>query len=125
MQKGKILVLEDNKEISEIIVAILSEFGREILCFSDPTLAFLAEKNFGKDIELFIFDINLPSYSGIEVGQLIKKISPSRKMICVSGNIDQHEEALKGLHPEAIIQKPFVSDELISRVKKALEKLEK
>ena len=46
-------------------------------------------------------------------------------MICVSGNIDRHEEALKGLHPEAIIHKPFSREEFISRVHKALEKMQK
>lgn len=118
---GKIIVLEDNSEISEVIATTLHELGREIMCFSDPTLAFLAEKNYGEEIELFIFDINLPKYSGIEVGQLIKKLTPRRKMICVSGYIDKNNEALKGLHPEALIQKPFSQEELISRVKMALE----
>lgn len=118
---GKIIVLEDNREMCEVIAHYLADLGHEILCFADPTLAFLAEKNYSDQIKLFIFDINLPNYSGIEVGQLIKKLTPGRKMICISGNIGHHEEALKGLHPLALIHKPFSREELLDSVKNALD----
>lgn len=116
---ANILVLDDNTEICEFISDVLTDDGHEVLFFDDPTTAFLAGKNYKETIDMVIFDIELPQFSGIKFTQLMQKISPAQKFLCISGHVDEHESELNGIKVSSL-SKPFSRETLVDTVSKVL-----
>ena len=119
---ASILVLDDNTEICEFISDVLIDDGHEVLFFEDPTTAFLAGKNYKESIDMVIFDIELPKISGIEFTQLMQKIIPTQRFLCISGHVDEHQSALNGIHVSSL-SKPFSREALVEIVTKVLTQL--
>ncbi len=119
---ANILLLDDNKEICEFITEVLGEVGHEVLFFEDPTLAFLAGKNYSETIDMVIFDIQLQKYNGIEFTHLLRKIAPKQKFLCISGYISEHATELNGISISCL-SKPFSREKLIESVSDVLSQV--
>ena len=63
MDKGTILVVEDHKDISDMLAAFLAEHGYEVECAYDgrEASAFLKEKSY----TIILMDLMLPYKSGV------------------------------------------------------------
>ena len=71
--KRKILIVDDDKDLSMIVQDMLEDYGYE------TTLALSAEQAYeemaANSYHLILLDINLPQSSGFEVCQELRKIS--------------------------------------------------
>jgi DNA-binding response OmpR family regulator len=103
---GKILVIDDNPYVVDILGTYLQQEGYGILgaLTSDEglKLAILSKP------DLVLLDIALPGTNGIEVLKRIRSINPTTRVIMVTGNSDPvlAREALE-LGALAYIDKPF------------------
>jgi DNA-binding response OmpR family regulator len=103
---GKILVIDDNPHVVDILGTYLQQEGYGILgaLTSDEglKLAILSRP------DLVLLDIALPGTNGIEVLKRIRSINPTTRVIMVTGNSDPvlAREALE-LGALAYIDKPF------------------
>ena len=119
----KILIVEDEKSISNILENILSEEiqGSEITIAENGLDAYkLIEKN---DFDLIISDIKMPKLSGNELLTQSLSIKPESVFVMISGHADI-ETAVSCLKNGAydFISKPIDINRLITSVKNALEK---
>ena len=119
----KILIVEDEKSISNILENILSEEiqGSEITIAENGLDAYkLLEKN---DFDLIISDIKMPKLSGNELLTQSLSIKPESVFLMISGHADI-ETAVSCLKNGAydFISKPIDINRLITSVKNALEK---
>ena len=119
----KILIVEDEKSISNILENILSEEiqGSEITIAENGLDAYkLIEKN---DFDLIISDIKMPKLSGNELLTQSLSIKPESVFLMISGHADI-ETAVSCLKNGAydFISKPIDINRLITSVKNALEK---
>ena len=119
----KILIVEDEKSISNILENILSEEiqGSEITIAENGLDAYkLIEKN---DFDLIISDIKMPKLSGNELLTQSLSIKPESVFLMISGHADI-ETAVTCLKNGAydFISKPIDINRLITSVKNALEK---
>ncbi len=109
---NRILLVEDNDEVRNLIEEIMKLNGLEVYSFSKGTdaLAFYREN---KDIiDLCLFDIIMPSMGGFELYQEIKQIKNDVKVIFMTGyadNLEQVQTILK--EGQIIINKPFGIEE--------------
>jgi CheY-like chemotaxis protein len=71
-------------------------------------------------IDLMLLDIAMPGMSGVEVARQIHQTFPALPILFVTGYPDK--TALGGVSEERIIKKPFVDDELTTKVNIALIK---
>src|SRR5580698_1729803 len=118
MVKKKILVVEDDRDISELISYNLEREGYEIACLYDGGQA--VEFVNKRKPELIILDLMLPEVDGIEICRTLKS-DPNTKHIPIVMLTAKSEEAdvVVGLQMGAddYIPKPFSPKVLAARIK--------
>lgn len=119
--KGKILIVEDEKSMREVLKILLEGENYDVIAASDGLegLSYI-----GKDIfDLVITDMKMPKVDGFEVLKKTKELSPDTLVLMITafGTTETAVEALK-LGAYDYINKPFNIDEIRLIVKKAIEK---
>jgi DNA-binding response OmpR family regulator len=120
MNEKKILYAEDDTQLSEIVSKFLISKGYNVEAVYDGDTAFdKIEKN---KYDLFIFDINMPNLSGIDLVKLLRQKDYSTPIIMVTASteIDYFVEAFDNGCSE-YIKKPFHIKELDIRINKLLD----
>ena len=120
MKNIKILVVEDEQNISEVIKAYLSKEGFNVITANDGKEALKFFEN--EDIHLIILDLMLPKLSGEEVCATIRTTSDI-PIIMLTAKV-QEDDKVEGLSIGAddYVTKPFSPRELVSRVKALLRR---
>ncbi|MEJ2696030.1 MAG: sigma-54 dependent transcriptional regulator [Candidatus Sulfobium sp.] len=119
--KGKILVIEDEKSMREVLKILLEEEGYDVAAVPDGLQGMEAIGN--NIFDLVITDIKMPGADGFEVLNLVKEVHPETIVIMVTafGTTESAIEAMKkGAYD--YINKPFKIDEIRLIVRKAFEK---
>jgi len=119
--KGRILIVEDEKSMREVLKILLEDEGYEIISASDGQDGI---KRIEEDIfDIVITDIKMPGAGGFEVLKKVKEISPTSIVIMITafGTIESTIEAMK-LGAYDYIHKPFKIDEIRLIINKAVEK---
>ncbi len=121
--KRKVLIVDDDTEIVELIVNILEKDGRfETKTASSGYEAGIVTQQFRP--EIILLDYMLPDVNGNIVCQTIKKNPEFEniKIIIVSGVVKQDEIAqLLKSGAEDFIKKPFDVDELTAKITAVLQ----
>jgi PAS domain S-box-containing protein len=118
----KILVVDDEQEILDLMVEYLSRAGYRVLLAHDGQEAlriFNAEHP-----ELIITDLSMPGMNGLELTEAIKAISPRTEILILTGH-SSVGSAIAALHRGVFdyLTKPVDFEELEWSVKRALERL--
>ena len=116
----KILVLDDERSLCELLKVVFQKEGYEVL--TTPSAKKAIEIAQGDDIDVVVSDIKLPEMNGLEVLKRLRKIKPELPVLMITayGTIKEAVEALKMGAYDYII-KPFDVEELKVIVAKALE----
>lgn len=119
--KGRVLVIEDEKSMRDVLKILLEEEAYEVTSASDGEEGIELIK---RDIfDVVITDIKMPKVNGFGVLKKAKEISPNTIVIMITafGTTESAIEAMKqGAYD--YINKPFKIDEIRLVVKKAFEK---
>jgi DNA-binding NtrC family response regulator len=116
----KILIIDDEEVLREVLEAVLRREGFDVVTAStgEEGLATLDQD----EIDLIVLDIMLPGMSGMETLRSIKETNPTLPVIIITAfsSIDGAIEAMKhgAFH---YIPKPFKNEEVVHTVNKALE----
>jgi two-component system, chemotaxis family, chemotaxis protein CheY len=119
---AKILVIDDDVMVRHTISKILRHGGHEVVLAEDGVRGMVAFRKERPD--LVITDIIMPEQEGIATISQIRRETHDAKIIAVSGggrigNADFLAMARK-LGANDILAKPFLPEELLSRVKTCL-----
>lgn len=111
----KILIVEDEIELSESIVTYLKSEGH--LCESALTYSVATEKISLYDYDIILVDLNLPDGSGIEIIRQLKE-SKFKGGIIITSARDTLDDRISGLNVGAddYLIKPFHLQELNARI---------
>ena len=115
----RILIVDDEVEITEILADLLSEEYECIRAGSaEEALTRLQESNF----QLVISDITMPGMSGLDMIPHVKEIAPDTVVVMISG-MQTVESAIGALRLGAFdyLMKPFDLRQVEAVVKRALE----
>lgn len=115
----KILIVEDDLDLGNILSEYIRIKGFDVILKRDGESVL---ENYPK-FDLAILDISLPGMDGLELGERIKKKSPSVPFIFLTART-QKKDILHGLQLGAddYISKPFEVEELVLRVKNILKR---
>ena len=93
MRKKKILLVEDEQDLSDVFNMVLEDGGYEVDCFTEPVLAL---KNFKTGLyDLVILDIKMPEMDGFELHRQLKKIDNAIKICFLTASEMYYEEFRK------------------------------
>lgn len=120
MEKQKILIVDDDTNISELINLYLTKECFEVKCVEDGESALRAMEFFGPS--LILLDLMLPGMDGYQVLREIRKeyLTPVI-MLSAKGEVFDKVLGLE-LGADDYIIKPFDTKELIARVKAVLRR---
>lgn len=111
----KIMVIDDSKEIRELIAKILTSNGYIVLEAENGKKGCELYKE--HPTKLVIVDIFMPEKDGIETINEIKSENPEAKVIAISGEPSQlFLNIIKNLGADHILSKPLKMDEFLGTV---------
>ncbi len=120
---GNILIIDDEKGISDILSKMLNKLGYTTVVYNDPEAAINYFRKKYSDIDLVLLDIIMPKKSGGEVFKILKSINSKVKVIMMSGysgDLDIRQIKKEGV--KEFIAKPFKISELSKIIKNIIDK---
>jgi len=113
----RLLVVDDEPSIREVLQMILSTGGYEV-CVARDGFDALAQMR-GALPDLIITDLKMPSMSGFEFLSVVRRRFPQIPTIAISGEYLAPVEPL-GVLADAFFAKPHMPEELLAKVKELL-----
>lgn len=117
--KRKILIVDDDASIRNMLLIVLKEADRELIPAADTLEALKILTQEG--IDLLVSDIKMPDITGIALLKKVKQVNPELPVIMITAyaSTDEAVEAMK-MGAFDYITKPFNIDELKLVVERAL-----
>lgn len=121
MGMTKVLIIEDDSRVSELIKRGLEEEGFEIALAFDGELG--KKVALTQELDLIITDIVLPKINGLELCKSIRKSRPEIPIIMLTalGTTDDKVEGFDAGADDYLV-KPFEFRELLARIRVALKR---
>ncbi len=117
-----ILLVEDNRQVRELSLAILKQRGYTVLVAESGKDALEKLRQHKAPLHLVLTDVIMPGMNGKELFNKLSALRPGIKVLYMSGyagNVIQHHGITgNGIH---FIQKPFSVSTLASKVREVLE----
>ncbi len=124
MAEKKILVVDDEKAIINLLEQAFSRNGYEVRSALDAETALQILEN--ETIYVMFFDLNLPGMNGIELCREIKKRIPISVIYAITGYASLFELAdCRDAGFEDYFKKPVNLSTLMDRAASAFEKIER
>ncbi len=120
--QGTILLVDDEDIVRETGAAMLESTGFQTLTASDGVEALTVFQGNRNQIDLILLDLTMPRMDGVETLAHLRKADSNIPIIVCSGyNETDVSEQFSGQELVSFLQKPFLLEELISKLKKVLE----
>ena len=124
MDNNRILVVDDEPDLTQVSTLALEYHGFRVDSFNDPQEA-LAKFEPGL-YDLVILDIKMPKMDGFELYHEIKKKDSNAKVCFLTASELYYEEFRKkeyyALDREMFIRKPIENEELVKEINKMIKR---
>ena len=121
--KRKILVVDDDRDLVELITEVLERDGRfEVRSVNNGFDAGMMVKEYHPD--LIVLDVMLPDINGKEVCQRVRveKATDEVRIICISGMVEDDKiSELRAAGADDFMHKPFEVEKLLERMCELLD----
>ena len=119
-RKARILVIEDEEGVRNVLKDILTDAGHEVEIADDGLQGIeIFEK---EDFDLVFTDLGMPVMSGWQVTEKIKSINVKVPVALITGwNIELKELEMRGSGVDLIIHKPFEVNQVLKLVQEGME----
>lgn len=112
--KKKLLLIDDELNLLEIMNETLTRYGHDVECFTNPVQGLRKFYDDPTKISCIVVDYQIPVMTGVELALQMMEISPSIPIIITTGFADEHIGALLKKHSNVyLLEKPFRLDELV------------
>ena len=117
----KVIIVDDEKPIVEVMRSTLEDRGYSVLTASDGAEAVGVVAAHQQSIQIAVIDMMMPLMDGPNTIRSIRKLDPSIKILAISG-MQFEEKSLKDqLSIQAFIQKPFTAPQLMKKIRSVLD----
>ena len=117
--RQKIMIIDDEIDITNLFKEILINAGYQVEDFNDPLKALAECKTNHEKYVLIISDVRMPKMSGIELVKQISEIDNDIKVILMTA-FDVTGEELKEIKIEKFLNKPIYIKKLVDIVRMSL-----
>ena len=118
-KKESVLLVEDEKKISDIVKAYLEKEGYEVKTAATGAQTLTLLKNV---FDLVILDLKLPDIQGEELCQIIREHSDVPIIMLTAKSAEEDRVKGLGIGADDYVVKPFSPRELVARVKAHLRR---
>jgi len=122
MANAKILVVDDEPSILNLITAYLKPEGYEVYTAEDGPSGLKAARSFKPD--LIVLDVMLPGMDGVEVLTRLRRESDVYVIMLTAKTEETDRVVGLTIGADDYVTKPFSPRELIARIKAALRRLQ-
>ncbi len=113
-QGEKILIIDDEEAVCEIVRTLLTAHGYFVLTAQTGQAGVELLQQHQQSIEAAVVDMSMSGMDGLKTVQALRAISPTLKIIVASGFLDSERiTLLKRENVEAFLQKPFEAAKLL------------
>jgi DNA-binding response OmpR family regulator len=122
MEAGRILIVEDEKKISDIVKSYLEREGYEVTAAAtgESALKFIRDA-----YDLVILDLKLPDIDGETICEAIREVSDMPVIMLTAKSAEDDRVRGLCLGADDYVVKPFSARELVARVKAHLRRSRK
>ena len=118
-EKARILVVDGDPGIRELLSEILSQEGHAVKVVQDGKEALLKIRK--ESFDLVFTNLRMPRMNGIQLLEELQKIAPHIRVIVIAGAGDlEIVTKMRKLGAYDYISKPFFLNTILQKVKKAL-----
>ncbi len=120
--RGKILIIDDEEGVREVLSDMLRHLGYEVVSVSDGVEALTYYQEKGHEIDAVILDMVMPRMKGKECFQKLRALNSRVKVILSSGY--DRNEAVQEILDEGVqgfVQKPYRVQQLSEVIAKVLQ----
>ncbi len=120
--KERILVVDDEVELAEMIQRMLADLGYDATSFTDSVEALQEFTGGAEAYDLVITDMTMPSITGAELARRVLTVKPGMPIILCTGFSEiMDEKKAKAMGIREYIMKPVIKSELAKIVRKVLD----
>jgi two-component system, cell cycle sensor histidine kinase and response regulator CckA len=111
-----VVVIDDNRQVRDVVVRALSGAGYAVMDWADPSaaIAYLASNR--ETIALVVIDGVMPQLTGPEAAARIRLARPAVPILLMSGHEAPMFKEFFGKPGHHYIAKPFVIQDLVARI---------
>lgn len=120
---GKILIADDNKQITMILSSYAKKEGFDVLIAYDGEQALELFSTNKKDIVMVLLDVMMPKLDGFEVCQALRKISMVPIIMITARGEDYDKIMGLDIGADDYVVKPFSASEVMARVRSVLRRM--
>jgi DNA-binding response OmpR family regulator len=116
---GPILVIDDERDICELVQLTLEGLGFEVIVGYSGEEGLQLVESFGEVIQLIMLDLAMPGMSGVDVLGRVSKEVPNVPVVVMSGYVADRAE-VAALGATDVLRKPFLLSDVEEKVKAIL-----
>lgn len=118
----RLLLCEDDSTVRTLTRTMLSGHGYHVEAFPNAMELIEHLKTRSGKYDLLLTDMIMPGISGLKLIEYIREQYPDIKIMLMSGYLDRYKsEQHSGKMPEHFLQKPFSLEQLLLKVRNALD----
>ncbi len=123
--RKRILIVDDEPAICQFCQRVLTEegFGVGIAANGRIAQSMISKREY----DLYLFDIKMPLMDGKELYELLQKIYPksAERVVFTTGSaIGQDTESFLQSSGRPVLLKPFITEELKTKIREALKEID-
>ena len=116
-----VLVVEDESALRKLMTKVLEADGLQVVEAKDGEQAVEIFKSWAAPIDLVVSDLAMPKLNGLELKDIVAGLRPEVKFLLISGYAEDVVEDPTILRADTnFLEKPFLPDELIRKVRQLL-----
>lgn len=122
-KKARIMLVDDEEDITGYLKMVLERHGFDVVVFNDPSKALNAYKP--EQYDLLLLDIRMPGINGLDLFRKIKDVDPKIR-VCFLSAFEEYRGEFRQRYPQldevnCYLKKPIGMDELLKKIRLMLE----
>ncbi|MGA2459716.1 MAG: ATP-binding protein, partial [Terriglobales bacterium] len=120
-QRQTVLVVEDESALRKLMMKVLDGAGFQVVEAKDGEQAVEICKTWAEPIDIVVSDLAMPKLNGLQLKEIVAGLRPTAKFLLISGYAEDVGEDPANLRTDTnFLEKPFLPDELVLKVRQLL-----